>query len=103
MFSKSQIAVLRGIKRSFVKSICDVLRTSEYDHITSRVKTNDSITKKLQNKQKDPTIENAFAYLSDIIGVRIVTQYIEDVYAIANVIKNKYQVIEEEDYNYEQK
>ena len=98
MFSKSQIAVLRGIKRSFVKSICDVLRTSEYDHIISRVKTNDSITKKLQNKQKDPTIENAFTYLSDIIGVRIVTQYIEDVYAIANIIKNKYQVIEEIDY-----
>lgn len=53
---------------------------------------------KLQNKQKDPTIENAFTYLSDIIGVRIVTQYIEDVYAIVNIIKKHYQVIEEIDY-----
>lgn len=98
MFSKQEVTVLCGIKKSFVKSVRNVLQTADYDHIISRVKTNDSITKKLRNKYLEPTIDNAFEYLSDIIGVRIVTQYIEDIYTIADILKQNYDVIEEIDY-----
>lgn len=40
-----------------------------------------------------PTADNAAAYLTDLIGVRIVVHFIGDVYEIAARIKEKYGCI----------
>ena len=56
------------------------------EHVTSRVKTPDSIVKKLQNDGVDVTIENMVNHLNDIAGVRIICSFMSDIYPIADMI-----------------
>lgn len=100
MFNKQEISVLHTTRRKFLKTMQDNMKNLEYDHYTSRIKTNESIINKLYRKglEHEPGPEDALKYLQDIIGVRIVTQYINDVYDIVECIKNNYEVIEEIDY-----
>ena len=56
------------------------------EHVTSRLKTPDSIVKKLQNDGVDVTIENMVNHLNDIAGVRIICSFMSDIYPIADMI-----------------
>lgn len=99
MFTKQEISVLHTTKRKFLKTMQEHIKNLDYDHYTSRIKTNESITNKLIRKGiENPTPEDAIQYLQDLIGVRIVTQYINDVYDVAKCIREHYKVIEEIDY-----
>ena len=65
--------------------------TNRYDynpieHIKSRLKTADSIVKKLKKDGYEVTIENMMEHLSDIAGVRIICSFISDIYQIADMI-----------------
>lgn len=99
MFTNAEFSVLHDTKRRFMNSLKTELKNSEYDHYTSRIKTNKSIQNKLIRKGvENPTAQDAVIYLQDLIGVRIVTQYINDIYDIVDIIKANYKVIEEIDY-----
>ena len=56
------------------------------EHVTSRLKTPESIVKKLKNDGVDVTIENMVEHLNDIAGVRIICSFMSDIYPIADMI-----------------
>lgn len=70
------------------------------EHIKSRIKTKDSIIKKLEKKNYEINNYNIINNVHDIIGVRLVCSFLPDVYNIVNIIKNSKQlkIKEEKDY-----
>lgn len=70
------------------------------DHIKTRLKTKESIFKKLNKKNYEPTNENVIKHVHDIIGVRIVCSFLPDVYEIVDLIRNsnRFRIKEEKDY-----
>ena len=55
-------------------------------HIDSRLKSPQSIVEKLERKGWPVSIESAEQHLQDIAGVRIVCNYIDDIYRMANML-----------------
>lgn len=70
------------------------------EHVKSRIKSIDRIIEKLQRKEKEVTVENIQRYVRDVLGIRIVCSFIEDVYTIADVIRSmgEFIVKSEKDY-----
>lgn len=69
-------------------------------HIESRLKAPVSIFQKLKKRGYEPTIENARKYLTDIAGVRVICNYIDDIYSIAGMLtaQNDINLIKKSDY-----
>ena len=69
------------------------------NHIKIRMKSISSIVDKLERKHLDINIDNTFK-LTDIVGARIVCNFIDDVYDVVNRLKedNQINIIEEIDY-----
>jgi len=55
-------------------------------HIESRLKSSHSIAEKLERKGLPRTIDAAEKHLLDIAGVRIICNYIQDIYHIADLL-----------------
>lgn len=70
------------------------------EFITGRIKTLDSIIKKLQKKDLEITIENAMNRLTDIAGIRVICSFISDIYEVAEMFtkQDDIEVIEVKDY-----
>lgn len=70
------------------------------EHIKTRVKSVDSIMKKLNKYGLDFSIDNIVNNIFDIIGARIVCSFKSDIYEIVNIIKNSsnFEVVKEKDY-----
>jgi len=66
----------------------------------SRVKTPQSIVRKLRERGIQISFDNAKKVLRDIAGVRAICCYVEDIYALADLLKQQddLQLIEEKDY-----
>lgn len=62
------------------------------EHIKSRLKTPESIVKKLKKYGKESTIENMVIYINDIAGVRVICSFQNDIYRIADIIANQSDV-----------
>ena len=56
------------------------------EHVTSRLKTPQSIVKKLKSKGKEVDIDNMVEYVNDIAGIRIICSFMSDIYPIADII-----------------
>ncbi len=56
------------------------------EHIKSRLKSPESIVKKLKEKNYDSTIENMVEFVNDIAGVRVICSFTSDIYRIAEMI-----------------
>lgn len=61
-------------------------------HIDSRLKSPQSMMKKLARKGLPQTLEAAEANLNDIAGVRIVCNYLDDIYRIADLLQRQRDV-----------
>lgn len=59
------------------------------EHIKSRVKSPDSIVRKLKRNGYEVTIENMVKHLNDIAGIRIICSFTSDIYMIAEMISNQ--------------
>ncbi|MCR4922778.1 MAG: GTP pyrophosphokinase family protein [Lachnospiraceae bacterium] len=59
------------------------------EHIKVRIKTSESIVRKLKRKGLDSTIENMQKYVNDIAGVRIICSFTSDIYRLADMITNQ--------------
>lgn len=70
------------------------------EHIKTRVKSVESIMKKLDKYNLEFSIDNLINHIFDIIGARIVCSFKSDIYKIVKIIKNtsNLEVIEEKDY-----
>lgn len=58
-------------------------------NIESRIKTPQSIIRKLQRKGMPISPESARAHLTDIAGVRVICCYVDDIYALADLLTQK--------------
>ena len=70
------------------------------EHMKSRLKTEKSIIDKLNKKGYEVTTKNMISHVHDIIGIRIVCSFLEDVYDIVDIIKSskQFKIKEEKDY-----
>ena len=69
-------------------------------HIESRVKSPESIAAKLLKKGLPLTLESAMQNVNDIAGVRVVCSYIDDVYAVAEMLlrQSDVRLVQTQDY-----
>ena len=70
------------------------------EHIKARVKSSESIVKKLKRKGYESTIQNMVGHVHDIAGIRIICSFTSDIYTIAEMIQNQadIKVVEIKDY-----
>lgn len=62
------------------------------EHVKSRIKTADSIVRKLKRSGYEVSIDNMVQYLNDIAGIRIICSFTSDIYTIAEMISNQSDV-----------
>ena len=62
------------------------------EHVTSRLKSPQSIVKKLQSKGQEVNVENMIEHISDIAGIRIICSFMSDIYPIAEKIAKQADV-----------
>lgn len=70
------------------------------EYIKSRIKSPESIVKKLKRYGCESTISNMTEYVNDIAGIRIVCSFISDIYRMAEMIgrQNDLTVVSVKDY-----
>ena len=56
------------------------------EYLKARIKTPESIVKKLKRYGKETSIENMINYINDIAGIRIVCSFTSDIYKLAEMI-----------------
>ncbi len=85
---------LRGLRDQFEKDG----KNSPIEFVTGRVKTQESIEEKIVRRHLDET--RLSLDLQDIAGVRIMTKYVEDVYTVVELLRDRtdFQILEERDY-----
>lgn len=66
-----------------------VHRYNPIEHIKSRIKTPESIVKKLKRHGLESTIGNMVKYVNDIAGIRVICSFTSDIYQIAEMISNQ--------------
>ena len=59
------------------------------EHIKSRIKTPESIVKKLKRNGFESTIDNMVKYINDIAGIRIICSFTSDIFRIAEMISDQ--------------
>ena len=85
---------LRGLRDQYEKNGED----SPIEFVTGRVKSQASIEEKIVRRHLD---ENRLSLdLQDIAGVRIMTKYVEDIYTVVDLLRQRtdFQILEERDY-----
>ncbi|SDZ75523.1 putative GTP pyrophosphokinase [Thalassobacillus cyri] len=85
---------LKGMRAQFEYE----LEHSPIEFVTGRVKPRTSIIEKM--KRRGITPADVEKELQDIAGVRVVCQFVDDIYVIANMLHNRhdFEIIEEKDY-----
>lgn len=87
-----------------LNTIVDSLKSEDHEtpaeHILSRIKSPESLCKKLLKRGFEQNAETGVKQLSDIIGVRVVTHFVGDVYAVAEkIVKEKsWEIVKQKDY-----
>ena len=66
-----------------------VLHYNPIEHIKTRIKTPESIVKKLHRYGYETSIENMVKYINDIAGVRLICSFTSDIYRLAEMIGNQ--------------
>lgn len=59
------------------------------EHIKARIKTPESIVKKLRRNGFESTIDNMVKHINDIAGIRIICSFTSDIYRIADMISDQ--------------
>lgn len=70
------------------------------EHVKSRIKSPESIVKKLRKYGYSTSVENMVNYVNDIAGIRIICSFSSDIYRIADMIQkqNDLTVVAVKDY-----
>ena len=66
-----------------------VHRYNPIEHIKSRIKTSESIVKKLKKHGYESTLDNMVLHVKDIAGIRVICSFTSDIYEIAEIISNQ--------------
>ncbi len=75
-------------------------RRDYIEYCTTRIKSSESMKAKLEARGYEPTLENAMHRVRDAVGIRIICKYADDVYTVANMLRNLggMNVVREKDY-----
>ncbi|WP_065571628.1 GTP pyrophosphokinase family protein [Microbacterium oleivorans] len=70
------------------------------EHVSSRVKSPDSLVEKIQRRGIDPDFESVRAHITDVAGIRITCSFVNDVYRLFDLLsaQDDITVREVEDY-----
>lgn len=79
---------------------CHIHRYNPIEYIKSRIKTPESIVKKLKRNGYESTIDNMVKHVNDIAGIRVVCSFTSDIYRLAEMIgkQNNLTVVSVKDY-----
>ena len=66
-----------------------VHRYNPIEHIKSRIKSSESIVKRLRRNGYESTIENMVEHVNDIAGIRVICSFASDIYRLAEIISNQ--------------
>lgn len=79
---------------------CHIHNYNPIEYIKSRIKTPESIVKKLKRNRYESTIENMVNHVNDIAGIRLVCSFTSDIYRLAEMIgrQNDLTVVSVKDY-----
>ncbi|WP_405103188.1 GTP pyrophosphokinase family protein [Oceanobacillus sp. FSL H7-0719] len=90
---------LKGMRKQFVHES----RHSPIEFITARVKPIPSILEKAERRQVPLT--NIAEEIQDIAGIRVVCQFVDDIYTVVNMLQSRsdFTIISEKDYINEKK
>lgn len=61
-------------------------------YISSRIKSPESMQKKLEKKGIEPTAENAISKVNDAVGVRIICSFIDDIYKVSKWLEDQEEI-----------
>ena len=77
-----------------------VHRYNPIEHIKTRIKTPESIVKKLKRYGYETSVENMVKHINDIAGVRLICSFTSDIYRLAEMIgkQSDLKVISIKDY-----
>lgn len=75
-------------------------RYNPIEHIETRLKSPESIVKKLKKNGHESSIENMVRYVNDIAGVRLICSFTSDIYQLAKMIASQsdLEILEIKDY-----
>jgi len=59
---------------------------SPIHHIEYRIKTLESISEKLQRRGLEVTIDNIFTHIQDVAGIRVICNYLDDIYYVRRLL-----------------
>ena len=78
----------------------DMVEVNPIEHIKYRIKPQERMLSKLQRQTSNLSVDSLEQSISDIAGIRIVCSFEQDVFKIADIIKNDLglEVIKERDY-----
>ena len=81
-------------------SLADDPEHSPYEHISSRIKDVKSVKDKLLRKGYETDALTGIRELSDVLGIRIVTHFVGDIYMILESIRKhkNWEILREKDY-----
>lgn len=70
------------------------------EHVSSRIKSKQSINNKLKKKGLETTYENLVKTINDVAGIRIICSFIPDIYKLVEMLENMQDitVIKKKDY-----
>lgn len=70
------------------------------EHLSSRLKSPESIARKLRRREREFTVSNIMKYVNDVAGIRIICSFTSDIYRIADAIarQNDISIITIKDY-----
>ena len=54
------------------------------EHLSSRLKSPESIARKLRRREREFTVSNIMQYINDVAGIRIICSFTSDIYRIAD-------------------
>ena len=82
------------------EEFCSLNDHSPIHHIEYRIKSLDSIEKKLKRRGYELTIDNIYAHIQDVAGIRVICNYLDDIYYLRSLLtrSESYHVIRESDY-----
>ena len=75
-------------------------QTNMIDHIMGRLKSEESVLEKCRKKNLEATPDVIVSSIHDIVGIRIVCTFVDDIFKVRDAIRefNDITVIEEKDY-----
>ena len=78
---------------------------SPIHHIEHRIKTLDSIVEKLRRRGLALTVDNIYAHVQDVAGIRVICNYLEDIKYLRRLLtrSESFRVLREVDYILEPK